>query len=495
MSEREPVLEWLDRAAARARFASRLREAACVACALLALLALHQGLRLVISAPEVLAALLPFFFLAAAGAGAVFAVRMWRAPTLTQAAAAADSRAGLKDELRSALWFAQHGGGGPVAGLLLARAARTVQALDARRLFPLALPPLVASALGLALAAVALTGLLPGLGSLQGTPAAAPPPAAGPVAVRASQRNETARTAEYESPGASVSERARAVWAELEDLASALADDAESQAIGQAIAAHDAAYAARLLEVLQRRRGVDRSTVPAARPDTEQMSDALAQGILERLQEILKEQAQAEQAAPGRAEALVPHLTEQLREDAEVQKGEPSGQQSAGETALNAVLRAINRSSIGQRDVLGGAGAAGEEAGRTNIGGGAMGRRVGTSRAGAGEDERSQADPAGDAEAEPVLGRKTQRLQAQLQRIKVEPSPGEDRSGAEESLYAATRAQSARAGYQSVAARAHQEAEGRASGERMPLAYRDAAKRYTLEQHRDLKDSGLGTQD
>jgi len=487
MSERETLLEWLARAAARARLAFGLREAASLACALLALLALHQGMRMVIPVPEVLVALLPFFVFAAASAAVVFAVRLCRAPTLIQAAAAADARAGLRDELRSALWFTQHSGGGPMAELLLARASRTVQALDARRLFPLALPLRVASALGLALAAVALTWMLPGIGLPGGAPTSLQPSSLGSAAVRAPHQNEVPQTAQRDGPAVSFSERTQAIWAELQELASGLADDAESQAVGQAIAAHDARHAARLLEALRHRRAARTSMGPAARPETEQMSDALAQGILERLQALLKEETKQAQdrAGPRSEEELTAQLTEQLRADAEVEKGDPRGQQSAGETALNAMLRAINRSSIGQRDVLGGSGEAGEEAGRSDVGGGgAMGRRVGVSRAGAGEEERPQGDPTGDAESEPVLGRKTQRLQAQLHRLKVDSAPEGDQPGTEESLYAATRAQSAGLRYEAVAARPHGGAEGLASSARTPLAYRDAAKRYTLEQHR-----------
>ncbi len=496
MPERETLLEWLDRATARARLAFGLREAGAMACALLALLALHQALRVVISAPEVRAALLPFFIFAAVGAAAVFAVRAWRAPTLMQAAAVADARAGLRDELRSALWFAQHGGGGPVAELLLARAARTVQALDARRLFPVAVSGRVASALGLALVAVAVTWFLPYMGLLHGTPASVLPPSPETAAVRPQRQIDTASMSGDERPAAPISEHAQAVWSQLQELTSALADDAESEAIEHAIAAHDARHAAQLLEALQRRRAAQTNIGPAPRPETEQMSASLAEGILERLQELLKEQqVQANQPAPTSAEAPTAQLTEQLRADAEVEKGDPRGQQSAGEAALNAMLRAINRSSIGPRDVVGGAGEAGEETGRSNVGGGAMGRRVGVSRAGAGDDERPQGDPAGAVESEPALGQKTQRLQAQLQRLKVEPATGEEQPGAEESLYAATRAQSASLGYEAVAARPHQGAEGLARVERMPLAYRDAVKRYTLEQHRTESGSGLGAQD
>ena len=483
MSERDILLRWLDRAAARLRTGLWLRHAGTLVCALLALLALHQGLRALIRAPEVFAALLPFFLLAAIGAAAVCALRLWRPPTLVQAAAAADARAGLKDELRSALWFTQASGGGPLAGLLLARASRTVQALDARRLFPLTVPRGVLAALGLALLAVALTRFLPFTGFAAGKAAPAPPLTPESAAIL-SQGHDALHAGQDQATAAPSSARAQAAWSQLQQLAAALAGEAEGRAIGQAIAARDARRATQLLQTLQARQGAQPLGGRAARPETEQMSAALAEGILERLKELMKEQAaQPDRTPPDTADAPTANLTEELRADSPPEKGDPAGQQSAGERVLNEMLRAINRSSIGRREVAGGAGEAAQEGSQANVGGGAMGRRVGTSRAGAGDGEPPPANPAGDAESEPVLGDKTVRLEAQLEKVKVEAAPDEDQPGAEDSLYAATRAQAARLGYEAVVARPRQAAEEVVSGERTPLAYRDAVKQYTLGQH------------
>ena len=164
MSERETLLNWLDRAAARARYGSWLRDSAALACALLVLAALHQALRATIPAPEVFAALVPFFVFTVVGAVALFTLRLWRQPTREQAAKAADARAGLHDELRSALWFTQPGDQGPLVEQLVAHASRTVATLDARRLFPLVVPRGLVAGLSLALLAVAVAWFLPGAG-------------------------------------------------------------------------------------------------------------------------------------------------------------------------------------------------------------------------------------------------------------------------------------------------------------------------------------------
>ncbi len=481
MSERDILLRWLDGAAARVRLGAWLRHALTLVCALLALLAVHEGLRALIPAPEVLAALLPLFLLAATGAAVVCVLALWRPANLTQAAAAADARAGLKDELRSALWFTQASGGGPLVGPLLAHASRTVQALDAGRLFPLTVPRPVLAALGFTLLALALTRV-----PLASFPAGKAGPAA-PVTPEASvlppQGHDAPRAAQDRISTAPGSARTQAAWSRLLELAGALAGEAEGQAIGQAIAARDAHRAAQLLQALQARQAAQPTPGRAARPETEQMSAALAEGILARLRDLMQEPAAQSDSAADTADAPTAHLTEELRADSPPEKGDPAGQQSAGETVLNEMLRAINRSSIGGRDVAGGAGEAAQEGSGANVGGGAMGRRVGASRAGGADGEPPPANPAGTADSEPVLGDKTVRLDAQLQKVKVEASPDEDQPGAEDALYAATRAQAAGLGYEAVAARPRQAAEEAVSGERTPLTYRDAVKHYTLGQH------------
>ena len=482
MSERDTLLNWLDRAAARVRRGFWLRDSAALVCALLGLAALHQGLRATIWAPEVFAALGPFFLFAAAGALAFFALRLWRHPTLEQAARAADTRAGLSDELRSALWFAQRSGDGPLAELLLARASRTVRALDARRLFPLSIPRGLVAALTLALLAVALAWLLPGVDLPAAGRTSEPQalPTGGPLHVP--QAHFTPPVAEDDAHPSTQSDRVQAAWSQIQELASALTGDGEEQ-IGQAIAARDAGRAAQLLQALQQRQAAQALAGPAARPKSEQMSATLAEGILERLKDLLRAEAAQPDAIASSADAPTAQLTEALRADTQAEKGDPRGQQSAGESMLNEMLRAINRSSIGQREVAGGAGEAAQEGGRSSVGGGAMGRRVGVSQAGEQDSERPQGMPSGNAESEPVLGQKTLRLEAQLQKVKVESDVSEDQPGSEEALYAQTRAQAAKVGYEAVAAQPRQGAEAVVGGDGTPLAYRDAVKHYMLEQH------------
>ena len=405
MSERDILLRWLDRAAARVRVGLRLRHAVTLVCALLALLALHEGLRALIPAPEVLAALLPLFLLAATGAATVCVVRLWSPATLMQTAAAADARAGLKDELRSALWFTQAIDGGPLVGPLLAHASRTVQALDASRLFPLTVPRHVLAALGLTLLALALTQFLP-LTSFPAGKAGPAPPLTPESSALPPQGRDVSRAAQDPIPGAPSSARAQAAWSQLQELAAALAGEAEGQAIGQgdrrARCPARGAVAASVAGPPGGAAHSGRAARPRNRADV---------GHTRRRHSRATEGSHAGAGSAVRwrrrsADAPTAQLTEELRADSPPEKGDPAGQQSAGERVLNDMLRAINRSSIGRRDVAGGAGEAAQDAGRANVGGGAMGRRVGSEPGRrAATASTAQAMPDGNAETEPVLGR------------------------------------------------------------------------------------------
>ena len=123
-------------------------------------------------------------------------------------------------------------------------------------------------------------------------------------------------------------------------------------------------------------------------------------------------------------------------------------------------------------------------AGRTSVGSGAMGRRISTSTGGAGDGEQPRGNPDGNAEAEPVFGRKTMRLRMQLQTVKIDSVEPEGGDGTEESFYAATQAQAAKTEYETVTGAQSGGTEQITGRERLPLAYRDAVKRYTLRQHR-----------
>ena len=144
----------------------------------------------------------------------------------------------------------------------------------------------------------------------------------------------------------------------------------------------------------------------------------------------------------------------------------------------------MSRDSTGGRELVRGEANPMQGLGRTSVGSGAMGRRVGVSTGGAGDGEQPHGNPDGEAEAEPVLGRKTMRLQLQMQTVKIDQPETELADGSEESFYAATQAQAANTQYEAIMAQQRGGAEQSTGDVGVPIAYRDAARSYSVRQHR-----------
>jgi hypothetical protein len=480
MHEHDILSQWLVRAARCMRINRWLQDAASAACCILIAAALYQLMRIAAVDPHVLTALRPLLALfALSGLGWVI-WRSLRSVTPAQAAAAADQRANLKDELGSAWWFAHHTLRSPMIDLLVKSAAQTVQRLEPRKLFPLAWPRTFFIAIAVAVIVVALGSLPP-----RSTASAASAPDEDPTAARSAKR--PAPAFEHDTASAASERELSAANERLDALVRDLAGDVSAEAVAQALGGRDARSAALLVEAIRRRQAAAQSEHGrAARPQSEQMSDALAQGIVERLQQLSNTDESAPQAAPQLedAEQATQRLQRELREEMEgVQRSQP-GEQSTREQELNTRLRAISRNSTGGREMVRGQAEATPDAGRTSVGGGgAMGRRVGVSQAGGGNGEQPRTN-APNEEADPVLGKKTRRLAVPLQTIKVEQADDEDRSGTEDAFYAATQAQASKLDYEAVKPNRRASSEQSVESRRMPMAYRDAVKQYMLEQHR-----------
>jgi len=161
MSEGDFLLRWLVRAAGRRRLNERLQDAVWLVITLLALAIVYQTLHAGLNFTRSADVILPLFLAGGAFTMAYFGWRMASGPILTQAASSADTRAGLNDELRSALWFAPFGTGDRFIRTHLDHATRTVQRLDVRQLFPFVMPRNVPVAIVLALFAGALLWVSP----------------------------------------------------------------------------------------------------------------------------------------------------------------------------------------------------------------------------------------------------------------------------------------------------------------------------------------------
>jgi len=493
MSEGDLLLRWLVRAAGRKRLNERLQDAVWLVITLLALAIVYQtlvaGLNLTRSADVIL----PLFLVGGAAAMAYFGWRMAPGPILTQAASSADTRAGLNDELRSALWFVSHETEDGFIRVHLDRATRTVQRLDVRQLFPFAMPRNVPVAIVLALFAGALLWVSPRIESAVDDSRTARTSDSRSDVFIAGESVVDEEDTEAEAAARELSETA---WLKVENLARELTSGPSTEEVAQAIAARDSKTAARLLAGMRRTQAAQPASGAAARPETEQMSATLAKDIIDRLQTLLNEgggwspNASGEQDGDN-TERLTEQVSRELRDEMDDAQQSLPGELSPEEERLNTALRAMSRESRGGREAVRGESPPMQGAGRTSVSGGAMGRRISNSSGGAGDGEQPRGNPDGNAEAKPVLGRKTVRLRMQLQTVKIDSVEPEDGDGTEESFYAATQAQAAKTEYEIVTAAQAGGAEQVTGKAGMPLAYRDAVKRYTLRQHRRDEQQAL----
>lgn len=487
MSDSDILLRWLERAASRRRLNERLQEVIWLVITLLALAIVYQTLDAGLAMPEISSVMLPLFLAAGAAATGYFGWRMASGLVLTQAASRADASAGLNDELRSALWFASRETENGFVRAHLERAVRTVQRLDVRELFPLAMPRNFPMAIVLAFFAGALMWVLPHMEPTSDDSQAA-------LALSAESRDGVfvageSVPEEEDSETAAARDLSETAWLKVENLARELTSGPSSEEVAQAIAARDAKTAARLLAGMRRKQAAQPASGVAARPETEQMSATLAKDIIDRLQSLLNEGGGWSPNASGdrggdNTERLTEQVSRELRDEMDDAQQSLPGELSPEEERLNTALRAMSRESRGGREAVRGESPPMQGAGRTSVGSGAMGRRISNSSGGAGDGEQPRGNPDGNAEAKPVFGRKTMRLRMQLQTVKIESVEPEDGDGTEESFYAATQAQAAKTEYETVTAVQSGGTEQITGKERLPLAYRDAVKRYTLRQHR-----------
>ena len=491
MSESDVVIRWLGRAANRIRANERLEDAGRLLIGLSGLAIIYQLLHATIGVTAVTAALLPLFFLAAAGVIVFFAWRLIGRDVLfsldrDRAASLTDTRAGLRNELGSAWWFISSAPSDDFVRLHVARAAQTVRGLELSRLLPLTLPRSIPVGVALVLSAVLITWLAPHFDVTSHETISTRPAlqrATGIVAVP-----ETTDDDDFEADE-SAAGPSEIAWLKIEKLARELRTGPHTAEIAEAIEARDARKASRLLAGMQRRQAAHPATGKAARPESEQMSKELAKGIVDRLQSLLSQgggwSAQGEADNSGSSpQRLTDDLTRELREEMEDAQTARPGEMSPEEQALNTTLQAMSRDSTGGREVIRGEANPMQGLGRTSVGSGAMGRRIGVSTGGAGDGEQPRGNPEGNAEAEPVLGQKTLRLQLQMQTVTIDQLETDGNDGSEESFYAATQAQAARTQYQDVVAEQHSGAENSTGTEQLPIAYRDAVKEYTVRQHR-----------
>lgn len=489
------LLQKLESAAKRLRLQRWTRDGAWGAGAWSLLAAAHEVIRHGTVEAAVLTAVRPLLAMTAIAVAVVVVLRGMRLPAQETAAAEIDTRAGLADDFLSACWFARDTAPSALAALHLDRVAELGRDLDLSRTFPLRVPRGSMALVTGAMLAIVTAALWPGRlvehdpdSRLASARKADPSGEAGGNGdVGAGESDGDAE------PAGAAEERGRAgLWKEVEAMARDLVGNPNGQALAEAIAARDARQAARALRAAQEA-STSGDGVAGQESPGDQMNETVAKDILARLESLLAEEPSMALRRP--AQGTPDDKTGTARLDRELRQDDDDAQRAArrdatpGEDAVNTSLRALSRSSTAGRDAVHGEADSTEGAGRANVSGGALGRRINTTTAGSGEGDQPTTTAAPPPKDDAVLGARTQRLAVQLKAVEVtqddkaRPPRDDDPSGTEEAFYAATRAQASRAVTTAVQAVSRSAAEDVIARESAPLAYRDAVKRYTLSRH------------
>ncbi len=484
MHDRDALLSSLTAIARRMRVNTALREWALAACLISGTFLVYQILAVVIATSAVMSALATLSVVLVIVIVGFFVVRSIRPTSLAQAAAASDERANLNDELKTAYWFARQGETSPLIDLQIRRAARVGRELKPRKLFAIAVPRSAFVAASLALSAGILAWIAPRIDFASSSQANLT--VSTPIQVSADIRKDVAKspiTSSEESNAIEDGEAGNAVdatWTKLEATVQSLGQREDLVAVTAAIKSRDAARAAHLLEELSRKRKFAQAQ-SAVR--TAAIGAPASQDLLARLQELFSGNNAPQQDVSANDQlAVAVDIAQRLDQDAQARANNPANH-SAEEETTNPLQAGVPLERFGPRETRRSQTQGGEFAGTTDVEGGAMGRRVTQTSIGAGgKPSGNETSDNNNIEAESVWGKRTMRLAAKLERIKIDGTrpEGNDAQGVTDAIYAATRAQQAQRSYQNAAQQARYVSENAMSGERVPLAYRGAVKDYFL---------------
>jgi len=383
-------------------------------------------------------------------------------PALHSAAALADQRAGLKNELLSALWFAREPRASDWVEMQLQRAGRRAAGLQPARLVPLRLPGVGLGALALGVLALVAALLTPPLGAGPTLGADVPAPEALKTLremAAAMPQSEAARELEQalealERPDATPEERRKAMAQaqdavdrmgleaasareELQKLSESLGSQPGMEQVAEALAKGDAARAAQLLDQMQKQNpsrdgagGSDSEPVDAG-PNEQSPEQALleatqatgaqqdsapskesVQAAIDRLNEIAKELSASNYVNEAWQSVRGPQL-EQYQQ---------AGGMTAGRYAEQ--TQASSMPSPGS--------------GETPMTGGTMARSAAVAQGDARTEQEGgtrMGDALGESQADPVLGKSEERLEAQLQQSAIESENRDESAGEERTWY------------------------------------------------------------
>ena len=442
--------------------------------------------------------------------GLLLASALTRRSSLAHAAAEADARAHLNDELTSACWFMQDSVRNDWVGAQLERAARTARALEPRRLIPLRAP---VAALGALVAGVVV---LIALGSADPLAPVSLPAAQAAALSPAEQQDvralraladalpdtEAARKLEQalrilEGSEASAQERSRAL-AQAQDAVQQIRLDAAStretlqhaadllrnqpgmEAVAEALARGDAQGAAELLARMQEQAGrakADQTPGPDPAAATSAAEKSLEQALLA-ASEVTGPQPQS--PSPEAMQQAVDRLNEIARELSAASYVNQAWEKVRGPQLEAAQRNALTASRYAEQTA--GNSLPSPASGETPMGGGSMFRSAAVAE-GRGRTEQEGGTRAGDAlgdgPPDPLLGEGGERLSAQLKQAALSGPEAESKDN-DAWFYAESREQKALTGSRNVQPRARF-AQAQAGGnEGISIQHRQIVKDYFM---------------
>jgi hypothetical protein len=505
MSDRESLDRSLSQVAQRLRLQRTLRELGWAALCIAGAFLVYQIAVATIAASVVLVAARGALALVVLVVLGWCGVRLVRTATLDDAAAAADAHADLKDELKSARWFARHpvesafdptkrGTEIALTALQLKRANANAQRLEPADIVPISVPRPLWLAVPVALAAALLFWFAPrwllaqppadraapGLSQVN----AAEPNRAAQLNGAATQPGSRSRDAAGDKAEATSTAPGRnradePDWSKAEQLAKSLGRTERAYELSRAIQARDSKRAAQLVREIKQQEQ-ERASAKIDRPirqGTTRSLEGTARDTLSALQDIFSQKVTGQGLdvdKSGGGDSGRPMQAGNNRGDEDDRQSpqtmSPNPNQGSDTQTTREGKEEGEFSSNGQ-------GEGDNPGGNSNVAEGAQGQHV------------TQSASAVDVPTAPVIGTKTTRLAAQIQRVRIESESEAQPAGkdAEERLYSATRAQKSLLDYRAVANQPRYTKEAAVGGERVPLEHRALVKDYFLNQRQNEK--------
>ena len=503
---------WINRATQDAAFAL---------CGILFCLICFQLIEpaVIASVPSIGTAMRIALFVAFAAVTVEVAKRSARGVSTRQAAAEADARAHLKDELKSAHWFLAEMETSPFAQMQVQRAAATAARLDLADLAPRRLPAHAFAAGGLGLLLAGLVWLMPQLSRSWDSS-----PEAGAAAYRESA---DLRALLKDAPHDAAIEKLDLALRRLQQTDASAGEKARARTD-----ARDAIDQANMEAAAVREGLASLAEALKSNPKFESVAQALKQGRVDDAMALLRK-LKADPAAAGAREdpAMEPVDKGSAPESNLGQALESAGRDLNGKNAavnqdaLNRVINTLEQANerievqnrvnsvkrrmddnlvvTGQRSQLTASQfdtrsnapnpTASPETGSSNLRGGTLFRQAAIAREenDSAREGSQTGDASGDSAALPLEGTATRRLDAQLKR---ETIPSKDDMGEEPNgkgdpgwFYSASREQKSTLQIENGRARASYDREDAITHDRVPVRQKSIVKNYFLNLHESEK--------